>query len=61
MAEEKETDGKGDERQRRGEPGPPSATANEGRREGKDDDAPAVPKVSKHDANEGDSWGGGLH
>jgi hypothetical protein len=61
MAENKETAGEDDERQVRGEAGPPSATANEERREGKDDDASAIPKVSKHDANEGDSWGGGLH
>ena len=61
MAERKDTAGKDDERQVRGRPGPPSATPKEGRREGKDDEAPAVPKVGKHDANKGDSWGGGLH
>ena len=61
MAEKKEMAGKDDERQVRGRQGPPSATPNEERREGKDEDAPAVPKVNKHDANKGDSWGGGLH
>lgn len=61
MAKHKKMSGKDDGRQARGEPGPPSATPNEERREGKDDDAPAAPKVSKHDANKGDSWGGGLH
>ena len=60
MAKRKNKAGKDDERQVRGRQGPPSATPNEERREGKDD-APAVPKVNKNDANKGDSWGGGLH
>ena len=62
MAKRKNMSGKDDERQVRGRPGPPSATPKEGRREGKDDGKDeAVPKVGKHDANKGDSWGGGLH
>ncbi len=61
MAKRKNMSGKDDERQVRGRPGPPSAAPNEKRREGKDRDAPAVPKVGKHDANKGDARGGGLH
>jgi hypothetical protein len=61
MAKRKDTAGKDDEPQARGRPGPPSATPNEERRATRDKDAPAEPKVSKHDANKDDSWGGGLH
>jgi len=61
MAKRKNKAGKDEGRQVREKPGPPSATPNEERREGKDADAPAVPKIGKHDANKGDSWGGGLH
>jgi hypothetical protein len=61
MAKQKKMVGKDDEPRARGEAGPPSATANEQRRAADEKDAPAEPKVGKHDANERDSWGGGLH
>ena len=61
MEKRKDVAGRDDEPQVRGQAGPPSATPNEERRAAKEKDAPAEPKVGKHDANEGDSWGGGLH
>lgn len=61
MEKRKNMAGEDDERRSRGEAGPPSATANEQRRAAEDKDAPAEPKVGKHDANERESWGGGLH
>jgi hypothetical protein len=61
MAKRNEMTGEDDEPRVRGEAGPPSATPNEERRASKEKDAPAEPKVGKHDANKDDSWGGGLH
>jgi hypothetical protein len=64
MAKQKSKAVKGDEPRLRGEAGPPGATKNEkgeGRARKAADDERAIPKVSKHDANRRDSWGGGLH
>jgi hypothetical protein len=63
MEKQKNRAGKDDERQVRGESGPPSATKNEqGEGHARDEDADrGIPKVGKHDAGRRGSWGGGLH
>ncbi|HZT59560.1 MAG TPA: hypothetical protein VFA21_13195 [Pyrinomonadaceae bacterium] len=63
MTKQKSKTGSDDEPRARGESGPPSATENEkgeGHPHGDDADR-GIPKVSKHDANKSDLWGGGLH
>lgn len=65
MAKRKRMTGKDDVRHVRGEKGPPSATRNEEKQvraeEGRQDPSRSVPKVSKHDAGSGETWGGDLH
>lgn len=65
MRKQKNTAARGDGRHVRGKKGPPSATGNEKRRERGRKDEPdvsrGVPKISKHDAGGGGTYGGDLH
>jgi hypothetical protein len=63
VGKKKDMAGKDKEPRVRGRGGPPSATPNERAqgRKGKGGGPRSVPKVGKHDADEGRSRGDGLH
>jgi hypothetical protein len=65
MSKQKNMTDRDDERHVRGKKGPPSATENEKRRargrKEEQDASRGVPKISKHDAGSGGTYGGDLH